>query len=72
MSNDINFILNYNFENDESINKYKEKYKNNLNIEDLIKIIKNTIQYFSDENTKLIFEYLQILSQMTIIYMSKI
>lgn len=72
MSNDINFILNYNFENDESINKYKEKYKNNLNIEDLIKIIKNTIQYFSDENTKLIFEYLQILSQTTIIYMSKI
>jgi aryl-phospho-beta-D-glucosidase BglC (GH1 family) len=72
MSNDINFVLNYNFENDESINKYKEKYKNNLNIEDLIKIIKQTIQYFSDENKTLIFEYLQILSQITIVYMSKI
>jgi hypothetical protein len=72
MSNDINFILNYDFENDTSIHKYKEKYKNNLNIEDLIKIIKNTIQYFSDENKSLIFEYLQILSQITIIYMSKI
>ena len=72
MSKDLNFILNYNFENDESINKYKEKYKNNLNIEDLIKIIKNTIQYFSDENKNLIFEYLQIFSQITIIYMSKI
>jgi hypothetical protein len=72
MSNDINFVLNYNFENDESIHKYKEKYKNNLNIEDLIKIIKQTIQYFSDENKNLIFEYLQILSQITIIYMSKI
>jgi len=72
MSSDINFILNYNFESDVSINKYKEKYKNNLDIEDLIKIVKNTIQYFSNENKCLIIEYLQILSQITIIYMSKI
>ena len=71
MSKDLNFILNYKFENDPSINKYKEKYKNNLEIQDLIGIVKQTIEHFTDENKDIIFEYFQIIFQLTIIFMSK-
>jgi hypothetical protein len=71
MSKDLNFILNYKFENDSSINKYKETYKNNLEIQDLIGIIKQSIVHFNDENKCIMFEYFQIFSQLTIIYMSK-
>jgi hypothetical protein len=71
MSKDLKFIINFNFENDTSINKYKDKYKNNLEIQDLIRIIKQSIVHFNDENKCIMFDYLQILSQLTIIYMSK-
>lgn len=71
MSKDLNFILNYKFENDPSINKYKDKYKNNLEIQDLIGIVKQIIEHFTDENKNIMFEYFQILFQLTIIFMSK-
>jgi len=71
MAKDLNFILNYKFENDSSLLKYKEKYKNNLEIQDLIGIIKKSIEHFNDENKDIVFEYFQIFSQLTIIFMSK-
>lgn len=71
MSKDLNFILNYKFEDDSSINKYKKTYKNNLEIEDLIRIIKQTIVNFNENNKNIIFEYFQIFIQLTIIYMGK-
>lgn len=71
MSKDLQFIINFNFSSDGKLYAYKDKYKSNLEIQDLIEIIKKCIQHFSEENNNIMFEYLQILSQLTIIYMSK-
>jgi hypothetical protein len=72
MEKDLNIILNYEFEKDSSIEKYKEKYKNNLEIQDLIIIFKKSIAYLNEENKNNIFEYFQIFVQLTVTYMSKI
>lgn len=66
------YIASYNFENDEILQKYKDKYKNNLEITDLIKIFKKILVYLNEENKNNLFEYFQIFFEITIIYMSKI
>lgn len=67
-----NYIASYNFEKDESLQKYKDKYKNNLEITDLIIIFKKILLYLNEENKNNLFEYFQIFFEITIIYMSKI
>jgi hypothetical protein len=66
------YIASYNFENDSSLQKYKDKYKNNLEITDLIIIFKKILLHLNEENKNNLFEYFQIFFEITIIYMSKI
>lgn len=58
---DDNFFLQYNF-NDDTQDK---------NLRELVMIIKNIIGYLNEDNKGIIFDYLNILCQVTVVYAGK-
>lgn len=58
---DDNFFLNYNFDGDTQ----------DKNLRELVMIIKNIIGYLNKDNKDIIFEYMNILCQVTVTYAGK-